>query len=199
MLIVPRVYEQTPLGEREFDIFSRLLRDRIVLLSNYLDNELANLIIAQLLFLEAEEPEKDIFLYINAPGGEVCSAMAVYDTMNFIRSDVSTICTGLAGASVALLLASGAKGKRMLLPNARIMLHQVYGQAEGPAVDVQIAAQEIERLRQTVNSLLVKHTGKSLRTIVRDTDRDFYLDAREALEYGLADQLIEKHPSEKKK
>ncbi len=194
MLIVPRVYEQTPQGERAFDIFSRLLQDRIVLISNYLDDELANLIIAQLLFLEAEEPGKDIFLYINCPGGGVTSAMAVYDTMNFIRPDVSTICTGVAGASAALLLAAGAKGKRMLLPNAKVMLHQVYGAAEGPAVDVQIAAQEVERLRQKVNRLLSKHTGKSLRTIERDTERDFYLDAPEALKYGLADQLIESHP-----
>lgn len=193
-MIVPRVYEQTPQGERAFDIFSRLLQDRIVLISNYLDDELANLIIAQLLFLEAEEPEKDIFLYINCPGGGVTSAMAVYDTMNFIRSDVSTICTGVAGASAALLLAAGAKGKRMLLPNAKIMLHQVYGVAEGAAVDVQIAAREVERLRQKVNRLLTKHTGKSLRTIERDTERDFYLDASEALKYGLADQLIESHP-----
>ncbi|MBN2287812.1 MAG: ATP-dependent Clp protease proteolytic subunit [Candidatus Glassbacteria bacterium] len=194
MLIVPRVYEQTPQGERAFDIFSRLLQDRIVLISDFLDDEMANLIIAQLLFLEAEDPDKDIYLYINSPGGGVTSTMAVYDTMNFIRSDVSTICTGLAGASAALLLAAGAKGKRLCLPNAKILLHQVYGQAEGPAQDIQIIAREIERLRETVNSLLVKHTGKPLRTILHDTERDFYLDAREALDYGLADQVIERHP-----
>ena len=197
MLIVPRVYEQTPQGEREFDIFSRLLRDRIVLISNVLDDDLANLVVAQLLFLEAEEPEKDIYLYINSPGGGVTSAMAVYDTMNFIRPDVSTICTGVAGASAALLLAAGASGKRMLLPNARILLYQVYGQAEGPAVDVQIAAREVERLRQIVNSLLAKHTGKPISTIGRDTERDFYLDAGQALEYGLADQLLESHQAGK--
>jgi len=197
MLIVPRVYEQTAQGEREFDIFSRLLRDRIVLISNVLDDDLANLVVAQLLFLEAEEPEKDIYLYINSPGGVVTSAMAVYDTMNFIRPDVSTICTGVAGAAAALLLAAGARGKRLLLPNARIMLHQVYGQAEGPAIDVQIAAKEVERLRQSVNSLLAKHTGKLISTIGRDTERDFYLDAAQALEYGLADRLIESHQAGK--
>jgi len=197
MLIVPRVYEQTAQGEREFDIFSRLLRDRIVLISNVLDDDLANLVVAQLLFLEAEEPEKDIYLYINSPGGVVTSAMAVYDTMNFIRPDVSTICTGVAGAAAALLLAAGARGKRLLLPNARIMLHQVYGQAEGPAIDVQIAAKEVERLRQSVNSLLAKHTGKPISTIGRDTERDFYLDAAQALDYGLADRLIESHQAGK--
>ncbi|MFC1537391.1 ATP-dependent Clp protease proteolytic subunit [Gemmatimonadota bacterium] len=196
MTIVPRVYEQTPQGERAFDIFSRLLQDRIVLISNFLDDELANLIIAQLLFLEAEQPDKDIYLYINSPGGGVTSTMAVYDTMNFIRSDVSTICTGVAGASAALLLAAGAKGKRMCLPNAKVMLHQVYGQADGSAIDVRIAAQEVERLRDIIINLLVKHTGKSIRSIVRDTERDFYLDASEALKYGLADQVLEKHPTD---
>ncbi|MEA2063732.1 MAG: ATP-dependent Clp protease proteolytic subunit [Gemmatimonadota bacterium] len=195
MTIVPRVYEQTPQGERAFDIFSRLLQDRIVLLSDFIDDELANLIIAQLLFLEAEDSEKDIFLYINSPGGVVTSAMAIYDTMNFIRPDVSTICTGLAGASAAVLLAAGAKGKRMCLPNSRILLHQVYGSAEGPAVEVQIAAREVERLRRTINTILSGVTGKPLKKIEQDTDRDFHLDARQAIEYGLADQLIEHHPA----
>ena len=198
-MIVPQVYEKTPQGERAFDIFSRLLQDRIVLLSNYIDDNLANLVIAQLLFLEAEDPEKDIFLYINSPGGGVTSALAIYDTMNFIRSDVSTICTGIAGASAALLLAAGAKGKRLCLPNAKILLHQVYGRAEGPAVDVQIAAQEIERLRKLINRLLAEHTKKQLRKIERDTERDFYLNAQEAIEYGIVDKVIERHVVPKKK
>lgn len=192
-MIVPQVYEKTPQGERAFDIFSRLLRDRIVLLSSYIDDYLANLIVAQLLFLEAEEPEKDIYLYINSPGGDVTGALAIHDTMNFIRSDVSTICTGLAGASAALLLSAGARGKRMCLPNARILLHQVYGHAEGPAVDVQIAAREVESLRSILNGILAKNTGRQLSKIERDTERDFYLDAQEAVEYGLIDQIIQSH------
>ncbi|HUU29179.1 MAG TPA: ATP-dependent Clp protease proteolytic subunit [archaeon] len=192
-MIIPQVYEQTPQGERAFDIFSRLLRDRIVLLADYIDDNLSNLIVAQLLFLEAEDSEKDIYLYINSPGGGVTSALAIYDTMNFIHSNVSTICTGIAGASAALLLASGKKGKRMCLPNAKILLHQVYGRAEGPAIDVQIAAKEIDRQRIIINDLLTKHTGKKLRRIETDTERDFYLDAKEAIDYGLIDQVIERH------
>ncbi|OGG06955.1 MAG: ATP-dependent Clp protease proteolytic subunit [Candidatus Glassbacteria bacterium RIFCSPLOWO2_12_FULL_58_11] len=193
MLIVPQVYEKTPMGERAFDIYSRLLQDRIVLLSSYIDDNLSNLVVAQLLFLEAEDAEKDIYLYINSPGGDVTSSLAIYDTMNFIRAAVSTICTGIAGASAALLLSAGAPGKRMCLPNSKILLHQVYGEAEGPAADIQIAAREIERQRSLINKLLAQHTGKNLRKVEKDTDRDFYLDAEQAIEYGIVNQVIQKH------
>ena len=192
-IIIPQVYEKTPQGERAFDIFSRLLQDRIVLLSNYIDDNTANLIVAQLLFLEAENPEKDINLYINSPGGGITSSLAIYDTMAFIRPDISTICTGTAGASAALLLAAGTKGKRMCLPNAKVLLHQVYGRAEGPSSDIQIRAREIERQRELINSLLARHTGKRTATVGRDADRDFYLTAEEAIAYGLADELIKSH------
>jgi ATP-dependent Clp protease protease subunit len=192
-IIIPQVYEKTPQGERAFDIFSRLLQDRIVLLSNYIDDNTANLIVAQLLFLEAEDPKKDINLYVNSPGGGITSSLAIYDTMSFIRPDISTICTGAAGASAALLLAAGAKGKRMCLPNAKVLLHQVYGRAEGPSSDIQIRAREIERQRELINSLLARHTGKRASTVSRDTDRDFHLTAEEAIAYGLADELIQSH------
>ena len=198
-MIVPQVYEQTPQGERAFDIYSRLLQDRIVLLSDYIEDNLSNLIVAQLLFLEAEDPEKDIYLYINSPGGGVTSVMAIYDTINFIRAAVSTICTGIAGASAALLLSTGAKGKRSCLPNAKIMLHQVYGAAEGPAIDVQIAAAEIERQRSIVNQLLARNTGQPIEKIEQDTQRDFYLEAQEAIKYGIVDQIITSHRISNKK
>lgn len=198
-MIVPQVYEQTPQGERAFDIYSRLLQDRIVLLSDYIEDNLSNLIVAQLLFLEAEDPEKDIYLYINSPGGGVTSVMAIYDTINFIRAGVSTICTGIAGASAALLLSTGAKGKRSCLPNAKIVLHQVYGAAEGPAIDVQIAAAEIERQRSIVNELLARNTGQPLEKIEQDTQRDFYLEAQEAIKYGIVDQIITSHRTSDKK
>ncbi len=192
-MIVPQVYEKTAHGERAFDIFSRLLQDRIVLLSSYIDDNIANLIVAQLLFLEAEEAEKDIYLYINSPGGGITSSLAIYDTMSFIKPDISTICTGIAGASAAVLMASGAAGKRMCLPNAKMLLHQVYGRAEGPSADIRIMAREIDRQREVINSLLCKHTGKRAATVEKDTDRDFYLTAAEAIKYGLADQLIQSH------
>jgi len=192
-IIIPQVYEKTPQGERAFDIFSRLLQDRIVLLASYIDDNVANLIVAQLLFLEAEDPEKDINLYVNSPGGSITSSLAIYDTMSFIRPDVSTICTGIAGASAAVLLAAGTKGKRMCLPNAKVLLHQVYGRAEGPSSDIQIRAREIERQRELINELLAKHTGKRTATVSKDTERDFYLSAEEAVAYGLADQLIQRH------
>jgi len=199
-MIVPQVYEKTPQGERAFDIYSRLLQDRIILLASYIDDNVSNLVVAQLLFLEAEDPDKDIYLYINSPGGNVTDSLAIYDTLNFIRSSVSTICTGIAGASAALLLAAGAKGKRMCLPNAKMLLHQVYGRAEGPSVDIQILAKEVERLKSVINQLLAKHTGKQLRKIERDTDRDFYLTAEEAIKYGIIDQMIHSHilPSKEK-
>ncbi len=192
-MIVPQVYEKTAQGERAFDIFSRLLQDRIVLMSSYIDDNLANLIVAQLLFLEAEDAEKDIYLYINSPGGSITDSLAIYDTMSFIKPDISTICTGMAGASAAVLLASGAKGKRMCLPNSRVLLHQVYGRTEGPSADIQIMAREFDRQRLLINSLICKHTGKRGSTVEKDTDRDFYLSADEAIKYGLADQLIERH------
>ena len=192
-MIVPQVYEKTAQGERAFDIFSRLLQDRIVLMSSYIDDNLANLIVAQLLFLEAEDAEKDIYLYINSPGGSITDSLAIYDTMSFIKPDIATICTGMAGASAAVLLASGTKGKRMSLPNARVLLHQVYGRAEGPSADIQIMAHEIDRQRELINSLICKHTGKRIGTVEKDTDRDFYMTAGEAIKYGLADQLIEHH------
>jgi ATP-dependent Clp protease protease subunit len=192
-IIIPQVYEKTPQGERAFDIFSRLLQDRIVLLASYIDDNLANLIVAQLLFLEAEDPEKDINLYINSPGGSITSSLAIYDTMSFIKPDISTICTGIAGASAAVLLAAGTKGKRMCLPNARVLLHQVYGRAEGPSSDIQIRAREIERQKELINDLLAKHTGKRSTTVSKDTERDYYLTAEETVAYGLADQIIQRH------
>jgi ATP-dependent Clp protease, protease subunit len=192
-MIVPQVYEKTSQGERAFDIFSRLLQDRIVLLSSYIDDNLANLIVAQLLFLEAEDAEKDIYLYVNSPGGSFTDSLAIYDTMHFIKPDIATICTGMAGASAAVLLAAGAKGKRMCLPNSKVLLHQVYGRAEGPSADIQIMARELDRQRKLINSLICKHTGKRNSTVEKDTDRDFYLSAGEAIKYGLADQLIEHH------
>ncbi len=192
-MIVPQVYEKTAHGERAFDIFSRLLQDRIVLLSSYIDDNIANLIVAQLLFLEAEDAQKDIYLYINSPGGGITSSLAIYDTMSFIKPDIATICTGIAGASAAVLMASGAAGKRMCLPNAKMLLHQVYGRAEGPSADIRIMAREIDRQREVINSLLCKHTGKRAATVEKDTDRDFYLTAGEAIKYGLADQLIQSH------
>lgn len=192
-MIVPQVFEKTPQGERAFDIFSRLLRDRIVLLSSYIEDTLANLIVAQLLFLEAEDPGRDIFLYVNSPGGYMTSALAIYDTMQFVKPDISTICTGMAGASAALLMSAGAKGKRMCLPNARFMLHQVYGRADGPAIDVQIAAREVERQRSDFIELLVQHTGRQAKKIDRETERDLFLNANEAVEYGLVDRIIQSH------
>ena len=192
-MIVPQVYEKTAHGERAFDIFSRLLQDRIVLLSSYIDDNIANLIVAQLLFLEADDAEKDIYLYINSPGGGITSSLAIYDTISFLKPDIATICTGMAGASAALLLASGAAGKRMCLPHARVLLHQVYGRAEGPCADIRIMAREIDRQREVINYLLSKHTGKRAATVEKDTDRDFHLTAGEAIKYGLADQLIQSH------
>lgn len=192
-MIIPQVFEKTPQGERAFDIFSRLLRDRIILLSSQIDDSLANLIVAQILFLEAEDPAKDINLYINSPGGSVTSALAVYDTMQFVKPDISTICTGMAGASAALLMSAGAPGERMCLPSTRFVLHQVYGAAEGPAIDVQIAAREVERQREAFNSLLAMHTGRAVKKIEKETERVYYLNATEAIEYGLVDRVIQSH------
>src|SRR5437867_1202100 len=190
MNLVPIVVEQTGRGERAYDIFSRLLRDRIVFLGSVVTDEIANLITAQLLFLESEDPEKDVHFYINSPGGSVTAGLAIYDTMQYIRPDVSTLCLGQAASMAAWLLAAGAKGKRYALPHARIMLHQPLGGVQGQASDIDIQAREILRLREQLNNILTKHTGQSLQRIERDTDRDLFLTSKKALEYGLLDEVI---------
>ncbi len=189
--LVPIVIEQTPRGERAYDIYSRLLKDRIILLGFPIDDHIANLIIAQLLFLEAEDPEKDIYMYINSPGGVVTAGLAIYDTMNYIKPDVATICMGQAASMGAFLLAAGAKGKRYALPNARIMIHQPLGGFQGQATDIEIHAREILRLKQLLNEHLAKNTGQPLEKIERDTERDYFMSAYEAQEYGLVDKVIE--------
>jgi ATP-dependent Clp protease protease subunit len=193
--IVPIVIEQSGRGERAFDIYSRLLRERIVFLGTQIDDNVANLIMSQLLFLEAEDPERDIYLYINSPGGSVTAGMAIYDTIRHIRPDVCTICMGIAASMGAFLLSAGTKGKRMSLPNARIMIHQPLGGARGQAVDIEIQAKEILFLKRSLNNLLAEHTGQTLAKIEADTDRDFFMSPREALEYGLIDQVLEKRKS----
>ncbi len=190
MNLVPIVVEQTGRGERAYDIFSRLLRDRIVFLGSVVTDEIANLITAQLLFLESEDPEKDVHFYINSPGGSVTAGLAIYDTMQYIRPDVSTLCLGQAASMAAWLLAAGAKGKRYALPHARILLHQPLGGVQGQASDIDIQAREILRLREQLNNILTKHTGQSLQRIERDTDRDLFLTSKQALEYGLLDEVI---------
>jgi len=190
MNLIPIVVEQTGRGERAYDIFSRLLKDRIVFLGSAVTDEVANLIAAQLLFLESEEPEKDIYFYINSPGGSVTAGLAIYDTMQYIRSDVSTLCLGQAASMAAWLLAAGAKGKRYALPHARIMLHQPLGGGQGQASDIDIQAREILRLREQLNNILTKHTGQSLKRVERDTDRDLFLTSQQAQEYGVVDEVI---------
>jgi len=194
--LVPMVVEQSSRGERAYDIYSRLLKERVVFLVGPVDDYMANLIVAQLLFLEAENPEKDISLYINSPGGVVTAGMSIYDTMQFIKPDVSTICVGQAASMGALLLASGAAGKRYALPNSRIMIHQPSGGSQGQATDIEIQAREILALRQRLNEILAKHTGQSLETIARDTERDNFKSAEDARAYGLVDQVIERRPDE---
>jgi ATP-dependent Clp protease protease subunit len=194
MALVPMVVEQDGRGERAYDIYSRLLKDRIVFLGTQVEDNMASLIIAQLLFLEAEDPERDIFLYINSPGGSVSAGLAIYDTMQYIKPDVVTICMGMAASMGALLLTAGAHGKRSALPNARIMIHHPLGGSQGQASDIEIYAKEILLLRERLNGILVKHTGKDLKTIERDTDRNYFLSAREAKEYGLVDEVIDKRP-----
>lgn len=189
-VLVPMVVEQTNRGERAYDIYSRLLKDRIVFISGPIDDHMANLIIAQLLFLESEDPEKDIHLYINSPGGVVYSGLAIYDTMQHIRPDVSTICVGMAASMAALLLAAGTKGKRFALPYSRIMIHQPLGGARGQATEIEIEAREILRIKNTLNDILVTHTGQDLERIERDTDRNFYMSAEEAMEYGILDDVM---------
>ena len=192
MPLVPNVIEQTPNGERAYDIYSRLLSDRIIILADEVNDTTASLIVAQMLFLEAQDPDKDIYFYINSPGGSVSAGMAIYDTMNYIKCDVSTICMGMAASMGAFLLSGGAKGKRMALPNAEIMIHQPLGGTKGQASDIKIHADHILRTRDKLNKLLSEHTGKSLSDIERDTERDNFLTAEEAKEYGLIDKVITK-------
>lgn len=188
--LVPIVVEQTNRGERAYDIYSRLLKDRIIFIGGPVDDTVANLVIAQFLFLEAEDPEKDIHLYINSPGGLITAGMAIYDTMQYIRPDVSTICLGQAASMGAFLLAAGAKGKRYALPYARILIHQPLGGVQGQATEVEIHAREILRMRQVLNELLAKHTGQPIEKIMRDTERDFFMSAQQAKEYGIVDEVI---------
>src|SRR5216110_1283516 len=190
MALVPMVVEQTSRGERAFDIFSRLLKDNIIFLGTPIDDQIANLIVAQLLFLEAEDPEKDINLYINSPGGSVTAGLAIYDTMQFIRPDVTTICVGMCASMGALLLTAGAKGKRFALPNSRILIHQPSGGMQGQATDVRIHAEELIRIRELTSQILAKHTGQSMEQIELDVERDRYLSAAQAKEYGLIDEVI---------
>ena len=191
-MLIPMVIEQSGRGERSFDIYSRLLRERIVFLNGEVNDESANLVIAQLLFLESENPEKDISLYINSPGGAVYAGLGIYDTMQFIKPDVQTICVGMAASMGAFLLAAGAKGKRSSLPHSRIMIHQPSGGSRGMASDIQIQAREIQDLKGILNEILAERTGQSIETITRDTDRDNYMSPAEALKYGLIDKIYEK-------
>jgi ATP-dependent Clp protease protease subunit len=192
MSLIPMVIEQTSRGERAYDIYSRLLKDRIIFLGTAIDDIVANTVIAQLLFLEADDPDKDIYLYINSPGGIVSSGLAIYDTMNYIKSPVSTICIGQAASMGALLLASGAHGKRFSLPHSRIMIHQPIGGFQGQATDIEIHAKEILKLKDTLNQILSKHTGQPIEKIGNDTDRDFFMSGEDAKGYGLIDEVITK-------
>ncbi len=192
MNLVPMVVEQTSRGERAYDIYSRLLKDRIVFIGSPIDDDIANLVIAQLLFLEAEDPDKDINLYINSPGGIVTAGMAIYDTMQFIKPQVSTVCLGQAASMAAILLAGGADGKRTALPNARILIHQPMGGTHGQATDIKIQAEEILRLREHLNEILAKHTRQPLERIAADTERDYYMSAEQAKAYGIIDQVVAK-------
>lgn len=193
MSYIPYVIEKTGRGERSYDIYSRLLKDRIILLSGEIHDELASSIVAQLLFLEAEDPQKDIYLYINSPGGVITSGMSIYDTMNYVRPEVCTICIGQAASMGAFLLSCGAKGKRYSLPNSRIMIHQPLGGAKGQATDIAIQAQEILRLKSTLNEILANNTGQDISKIAQDTERDFFMSAKEAQEYGIIDKVLEKN------
>ncbi len=193
MTMVPIVIEQSSRGERAFDIYSRLLKDRIIFLGGGIDDGVADVVVAQLLFLESEDPEKDISIYINSPGGVVTAGMAIYDTMQYIKPDVSTICIGQAASMGAFLLAAGAKGKRYALPNSRIMIHQPLGGAQGQASDIEIQAQEILRMKDSLNNILAAHTGQPLKQIKKDTDRDFFMSAKEAKEYGLIDEVVQRN------
>ena len=192
MSLVPIVIEKDGRGERAYDIYSRLLKDRIVFLGSGVDDVVANLIIAQLLFLESEDPAKDIYFYINSPGGYITAGLAIYDTMQYVKPDVATICIGQAASMGAVLLAGGAKGKRYALPHSRVLIHQPLGGAQGQATDINIQAKEILRVREELNGILQKHTGQAMEKLLQDTDRDFFMTAHQALEYGIIDEIMEK-------
>ncbi len=197
MSLIPYVIEQTSRGERSYDIYSRLLKERIVFLGEEVNSTSASIVVAQLLFLEAEDPNKDIHMYINSPGGEITSGMAIYDTMHYIKCDVSTICIGMAASMGAFLLAGGAKGKRMALPNAEIMIHQPLGGTQGQATEIEIAAKHIIRTKEKMNRMLAENTGKPYEQVAADTERDNWMTAQEALDYGLIDSIVENRPREK--
>ncbi len=197
MTLIPMVVEQTARGERAYDIYSRLLKDRIIFLGGGIDDDVANLIIAQLLHLEGEDPDKDIMLYVNSPGGDLIASLAIYDTMQYVRPDIATICVGLAASGGALVLAGGAKGKRSSLPYSRIMIHQPWGGAQGTTSDIDIQAKEFLQMRALMNEILARHTGQALERIERDTDRNFWMSAEAAKEYGIIDEVI--HPRERVK
>jgi ATP-dependent Clp protease protease subunit len=196
-LIIPRIVEQDARGEKGWDIISRLLKDRIIFIGEAIDEFVAQLIIAQLLYLEAEDPEKDIYVYVNSPGGYVTAGLAIYDTMEYINANVSTICLGQAASLGALILCAGAKGKRYALPYARILIHQPLGGAHGQATDIEIQAKEILKTREMINEILVRHTGQTLEKIQTDTERDYYMSAKEAKEYGIVDEVLTKHSEDK--
>lgn len=193
MNLVPMVVDQTSRGERAYDIYSRLLKDRIIFIGTQIDDNVASLVVAQLLFLESEDPEKDIYLYINSPGGVVTAGLAIYDTMQYVRPKIATVCIGQAASMGALLLAAGEAGKRYCLPNSRILIHQPLGGAQGQATDIDIQAKEILRMREMLNGILVHHTGQKMERIVADTDRDFFMSAQQAKDYGIVDSVIEKN------
>jgi len=190
MTLIPTVIEKTANGERAYDIYSRLLKDRIIFLAGPIDDRLANLVIAQLLFLASQDPKKDIKLYVNTPGGSVTAGLAIYDTMQYVNCSISTVCVGLAGSMGAVLLAAGSKGKRFALPNSEILLHQVAGGVKGQAIEIEITAKQIMKIKDKLNKILAKHTSQPLKKIERDTDRDFYLSAEDAKEYGIIDEVI---------
>ena len=189
-MLIPTVIEKSPFGERAYDIYSRLLKERIIFLGGPIDDHVANIIIAQLLFLESEGPKKDITMYINSPGGSVSATMAILDTMNYVKSDVSTICVGLAASGGAIILSAGKKGKRLALPNAEIMIHQPLGGTEGQASDIAITARQILKIKDKLNKILAKHSGKSITQVEKDSDRDYYMSAEEAKNYGLIDEIV---------
>ena len=191
-MLIPIVVEQTSRGERAYDIYSRLLKDRIIFMGEQLTDDMANIIIAQFLFLESEDPDKDINLYINSPGGSITAGLAIYDTMQYVKPDITTICTGQASSMAALLLASGSKGKRFALPHSRIMIHQPMGATQGQATDIDIQAKEIMRLKQAINGLFALHTNQDMKKISNDTERDYFMSGQEALEYGIVDKVITK-------
>jgi ATP-dependent Clp protease protease subunit len=192
MNLIPTVIEKSQYGERAYDIYSRLLKERIIFLGGAIDDNVANSVIAQLLFLENSDPKKDITIYINSPGGSVTSTMAIYDTMQFVKSDISTVCVGMAASGAAVILASGAKGKRFALPNSEVMIHQVMGEAGGQASDIEISAKHILKIKQNLNKILAKHTGQNMGKVEKDSDRDYYMSSLEAKDYGLIDKILDK-------